>query len=98
MKASFTLPSCNYNIVLSKEDLEQLLKTGHITVRPNKDVPCSTSRAYYDFEKSKWNIVGEREVPNNLNFHLENTPIPGEVEKWGVQFITINLEKKEKNN
>ena len=33
MKNSFVLPSCTYNIVLSKDDVEQLLKSGHITIR-----------------------------------------------------------------
>ena len=36
MRTAFVLPACNYNIVLSKEDLEQLLEKGYITRSPSK--------------------------------------------------------------
>ena len=36
MKNNFALPSGNYNIVLSKEDLEQLVDKGYITKRPSR--------------------------------------------------------------
>jgi hypothetical protein len=32
MKTNFLLPSCSYNIVLSKEDTERLLINGYITI------------------------------------------------------------------
>ena len=38
MRIGFVLPSCNYNIVLSNEDLKQLLDKGYILIRPNKTV------------------------------------------------------------
>lgn len=31
MKSGFVLPSCNYNIELSKDDIRQLLEKGYIT-------------------------------------------------------------------
>lgn len=36
MKAGFVSPSCNYNIVLSEEDLVRLLDKGYITQNPEK--------------------------------------------------------------
>jgi hypothetical protein len=36
MKTNFILPSCCYNLVLSKEDIEQLLTKGYITINPYK--------------------------------------------------------------
>lgn len=36
MKNGFVLPSCNYNIVLSDDDLKQLLDKGYVTIRPMK--------------------------------------------------------------
>lgn len=33
MRTAFALPSCNYNIELTKDDLEQLLEKGYITMR-----------------------------------------------------------------
>lgn len=36
MKTGFVLPSCNYNIVLSEEDLKQLLAKGYISMDPNR--------------------------------------------------------------
>lgn len=34
MTNSFVLPSCNYNIVISKSDLVQLMEKGSVTMRP----------------------------------------------------------------
>ena len=94
MKAGFMLPSCNYNIVLSKEDIQKLLEIGSICVRPGKDVPCKAARTYYD-EEHGFNVVGERDVCNDLSFYLD-----GELEDcgnkdWPVQFLTINVDEKD---
>lgn len=34
METGFAVPSCNYNIKLSDEDLKQLLEKGYVTMRP----------------------------------------------------------------
>ena len=36
MKAGYCLPSGNYNIVLSEDELSQLLKTGHVTIHMSR--------------------------------------------------------------
>ena len=37
MKISFVLPSCNYNIVLSHEELQHLIETGYAgVIRPSR--------------------------------------------------------------
>lgn len=37
MKISFCLPSCNYNIILTREELQQLIDTGHTgVIRPDR--------------------------------------------------------------
>ena len=36
MRVGFVLPSCNYNIVLSADDLKQLTETGYISMRPDR--------------------------------------------------------------
>ena len=37
MKISFVLPSCNYNIVLSREELQHLIETGYAgVIRPSR--------------------------------------------------------------
>lgn len=36
MRTGFVLPSCNYNIVLSEDDLKQLLEKGYILITPSK--------------------------------------------------------------
>ena len=43
MRSNFILPSCNYNIVLTKEDVERLMTKGYITMNPSK-----TSGVYHD--------------------------------------------------
>lgn len=36
MRTGFVLSSCNYNIVLSKDDVKQLLEKGYVTMNPFK--------------------------------------------------------------
>ena len=88
MKAGFVLPSCNYNIVLSKEDIQQLLETGHIIARPSKDRPCTVRSSNGDVKD------GYNDLRFFVNEELKN--FNGEEEgnqEWWIQFLTINLEK-----
>ena len=38
MRIGFVLPSCNCNIVLTKEDVEKLLRGEYIFIRPDKEL------------------------------------------------------------
>ena len=58
MKVGFALPSCNYNIVLTKEDVEKLLEGEYIFIRPDKE----PSRFCNDHG------VGYKEVPHYLRY------------------------------
>ena len=61
MRASYCLPSGNYNIVLSNEELRELLERGHVTARMSR-TPCTTSRAIFNDEKGKMEIRGELDM------------------------------------
>ena len=44
MKNSFVLPSCNYNLVLSEDDLKQILDGKHVLIRPDKTTGVFTDK------------------------------------------------------
>lgn len=100
MKASFMLPSCTYNLVLSKEDVVQLLGTGHIYTRVSKDIPCRTGRAVWDNEASTMKTLDRKCIPNNLMFLLDDNVADINELDWHVQFLNIHIEgfKKENNH
>lgn len=91
------LPSCNYNVVLSEEDLQTLLTKGRISgIVTRGDIPCITGRAIWNEEKKDLETLDEKSVPNNLRFFLEEDVADLEGGDWPVQFLTINLERKPK--
>lgn len=78
MKVSFVLPSRNYNIVLSREELQHLIETGCTgCFRPDR-IP-----GYFRDEHG----VKQEGVYHALRYTDKN----GEE---SVQFITINVEKE----
>lgn len=78
MKAGFVLPSCNYNIVLSKDELKSLLEKGHIMVRPLKEIPCR-------FKDASRRLNAD--TRSDLRFQTDVT-----MEDYSIQFLTINIE------
>lgn len=71
MKASFVLPSCNYNIVISKEELDRLNETGHISTLVHREMPCYTRRMVYDVGNEKFKALDPKQISNNLRFILD---------------------------
>lgn len=82
MKISFCLPSCNYNIILTREELQQLIDTGHTgVIRPDR-----ISGLYYDERGRR-----QEGVYHDLRYLDRN----GEE---SVQFLTVNVEKETSDN
>lgn len=54
VKFSYNLPSGDYNIVLNKEELEELSERGHLKFRPLRS-ECSVNRFSYNNEKRHGN-------------------------------------------
>lgn len=92
MKASYLFPSGNYNILLSKEELTQLLEKGHITIHMSR-VPCRTSRAVWNPEKKDMGILDEKSIFNNVWFHTDEPVADMEAGDHNVQFMCISIEK-----
>jgi len=86
------LPSCNYNIHISKDELKLLLETGYLGVMVHK-VPCETGRAI--FNGSDFETLGERETSNNLRFLLDEGVADIKETDWHVQFLTIQVDKED---
>ena len=93
MKASFVLPSCNYNIVISKEELDRLNKTGHISTLVHREMPCYTRRMVYDGENEKFKALDPKQISNNLRFIHDEDVADITDRDWHVQFLTINTER-----
>lgn len=97
MKASYCLPSGNYNILLSDEELQQLLKTGHVTIHMSR-IPCTTSRAVFNDAEGKMEIRDKKPIYNNPFFHADKPVADIEAGDHNVQFLCINIERKEGDN
>lgn len=97
MRASYCLPSGNYNIVLSNEELRELLERGHVTARMSR-TPCTTSRAIFNDEKGKMEIRDKKHIANCLFFHAKEPVADIEAGDHDVQFLCINIEKQEDDN
>ena len=93
MKAGYCLPSGNYNIVLSEDELSQLLKTGHVTIHMSR-VPCTTSRLVFNDDEGKMEIHDKKPIYNNLFFHVNEPVADIEAGDHNVQFLCINIERK----
>ena len=92
MKTGFILPSCNYNIVLNKEELQRLLEKGHITMNVGR-TSCFTSRSVFNSEESKMDALDRHEVLNDLRFNLDSPVADLREGIWPVQFLDIVLDK-----
>ena len=92
MRTTFVLPSSNYNIYISKSELQQLLETGHIGVRVGY-TPCRTSRTVYADERFK--TLGSRECDNGLRFLLDDAVADINDRDRHVQFLTINVDEED---
>ena len=93
MKVSYCLPSGNYNILLSDEELHQLLQTGYVTIQMGR-VPCTMSRAVWNPEKKDMEILDKKPISNNLWFRTDEPVADIEAGDHNVQFLCINIEKK----
>ena len=94
MRTSFILPSGNYNIILSKNELAELLDKGHIVAHIGR-IPCKTGRAYYDPEKKTMDMADKKVVYNDVRVHIEDGHV-GDIDcpdGYPVQFVRICLDK-----
>lgn len=92
MKTSFILPSCNYNIGISKDELQQLLDTGHILMSVHR-TPCYAGRSI--FNGSDFEMIDKKNISNNLCFQLDDAVADNEAGDYGVQFLTLNVIKED---
>ena len=92
MKTSFILPSCNYNIFITKAELQELLEKGHISTVISH-TPCRTGRTVY--QNNRFKTLGSRECCNNLGFRLDDSVADIDDRNWHVQFLSINVSKED---
>lgn len=91
MKTSMVFPSHNYNIVLDKDDLQQLLERGYISV-PIYNVPCKTSRCYWDEPTKSMRHTKYEAIPNLLALHLEKDVADIKSGEQYVRYLGIALD------
>lgn len=97
MKSSFMLPSCNYNIGISKAELETLMSKGHLMTVISK-TPCITGRAVMNENGTGLETIDKKPIYNDLRFCVEEDVADLPASDWGVQFLTINVVPEEGQN
>lgn len=91
MRASYMLPSGTYNLILSEENLEQLLFTGRLVVHTN-GTPCTTANAVWNPDTKRLETVDKKEAVNDLRFCTNETVQDIRDSFPPVQFLNIVVE------
>lgn len=94
MRASYLLPSGDYNLILSEEELQTLLDKGQLSIRVSR-TPCVTGRGVWNPETKTLDRLDEKFVCNDLRFCLNETVRDIEEGFHNVQFLNIHVEKEE---
>ena len=100
MKTHYGLPSGDYTISLTKEELNQLVSKGSITMRASR-TPCTASRAVINESGDGLNFHDKKEVWNDLRFHLDEPVADISAGEHNIQFLNICIDKDDaryKNN
>lgn len=92
MKTSFNIPSCTYNIILSKEDLDLLNTAKYVGLKVSR-TPCVSSRGVIDGD-NHFQSLDTKQVQNNLRFDLTKQIADMKPDDWSVQFVNIILDDK----
>lgn len=92
MRAGYMFPSGNYNIVLSKEELEQLVEKGHLTSVTNR-IPCSIGRGVYNPSKKCIENHDKKDVLNQLFFRTDEDVADMSPGYQYVQYLCIAVSK-----
>lgn len=93
MRTHFGLPSGTYSIILTKEELEELLNNKHISINVGR-TPCTTSRAVFNAEKCQFEFLDRKEIYNDLRFYLELPVDDIESGFYNAQYLNIELENE----
>lgn len=94
MKASYRLPSGDYNIILSPDELQTLIQTGKVRAqRTALDMPCVTSRAHWDGKNQTMIRSEDQKISNRLCFNLRKPVEDCEPGIYNVQFLNIIVEE-----
>ena len=91
MKIGWVFPSNNYNIVLSRDELKQLIEKGHISVLSSR-VPCSTGRGIYNPATNEMETHDKKEMYNDLLFRTDEPVAEIEAGIYPVQFLCITVQ------
>lgn len=97
MKANFVLPSANFNIVLTREEIQEILDKGYICKTVNKDMPVTASWSTINKdEKCIEHVRVDRGVVPTV--YIDDKKV---VEDYGennqaIQFLLIGVEKEDK--
>jgi len=94
MKAHYGLPSGDYNIILSKEELAQIISKGSVCMRVSRTL-CTTSRAELNKVGDGLDFLDKKEIYNDLRFNLDEPVADIACGYHNIQYLTIILESEE---
>ena len=100
MRISYVYPSGNYNIFLSKEDIDELLKNGRLHNHSGR-IPCEITRMAYNPDENKMEVLAQQGCCNLLYIQPADTDgINKEYfnDEMYIQFLDIRLEKENEDD
>ena len=95
MKTHYGLPSGDYNIILSKDELEQIMTKGSVSMRLSR-TSCTTSRAVLNEDVTGLDFLDKKEVSNDLSFNLDEPVADIDSGYHNIQYINMILDEEEK--
>lgn len=93
MKTSYMFPTGTYNIILTREEVEELLGRGMVFMHCSR-VPCRTGRAVWNKEEQTMVKIDEKDIFNDLRFMTECDVADMEAGLCNVQYVNIIFDEK----
>lgn len=91
MRTYMSLPSGTYNITLTKDEFETLVKSSHINCNIG-NTPCKMGRTVWNEDRKDFETLDKKEVYNNLQFNFCEPVADVPIGDYPVQFLTISVE------
>lgn len=93
MKAHYTMPSCDYNLCLTKEDLRVLQTTESLVIQ-TRDIPTTANRTAFDFAAKDFVVIDERDIDTYGLTLLEYVGGEKYGEHHPIQFLRILVDSE----
>lgn len=91
MKAYMSLPSGTYNLIFTKDELQNLVNSKHIFYNVGH-TPCKTGRVVWNADQRDFETLEQKDCYNDLRFNFDEPVADISAGDYPVQFLTISVE------